>query len=92
LLLKNNQAAINGIRSAGARQLILAPGNGFTGGHAWTQFSGAAGDAPSSDFLNKLVDPVKNTAMDIHEVRASLDVSHFFLLTSAVVFGLVSIS
>ncbi|KAJ7929600.1 endoglucanase 1 [Mycena leptocephala] len=42
-------------------------GNGFTGGHAWTQFTGAAGDAPSSDFLNKLVDPVKNTAMDIHE-------------------------
>ncbi|KAJ6531396.1 endoglucanase 1 [Mycena vulgaris] len=67
LLLKNNQAAINGIRAAGALQLILAPGNGFTGGHAWTQFSGAAGDAPSSDFMNKLVDPIKNTAMDIHE-------------------------
>lgn len=66
LLLENNQAAINGIRSAGARQLILAPGNGFTGGHAWTQTTGA-GDAPSSEFMNKLSDPIRNTAMDVHE-------------------------
>ncbi|KAJ7776089.1 endoglucanase 1 [Mycena olivaceomarginata] len=66
LLLKNNQAAINGIRSAGAHQLILAPGNGFTGGHSWTQVTGA-GDAPSSDFLNKLFDPIRNTAIDVHE-------------------------
>ncbi|KAJ7075923.1 endoglucanase 1 [Mycena belliarum] len=67
LLLRNNQAAINGIRSAGSKNLILAPGNGFTGGHSWTQPTGAAGDAPSSDFMNKLVDPIKNTAIDIHE-------------------------
>ncbi|KAF8998235.1 endoglucanase 1 [Cyathus striatus] len=67
LILKNNQAAIDGIRAAGARQLILAPGNGFTGGHSFTQNTGAAGDAPSSDFLNKMVDPLKNTAIDIHE-------------------------
>ncbi|TFK32448.1 endoglucanase 1 [Crucibulum laeve] len=67
LILKNNQAAINGIRSAGARQLILAPGNGFTGGHSWTQNTGAAGDLPSSQFLNKLVDPFHNTAIDVHE-------------------------
>jgi hypothetical protein len=67
LLLKNNQAAINGIRLVGAQQLILAPGNGFTGGHAWNQTTGS-GDAPSSDFLNKLVDPLHNTAIDVHEV------------------------
>ncbi|KAF9041575.1 endoglucanase 1 [Panaeolus papilionaceus] len=67
LLLKNNQAAINGIRGAGARQLILAPGNGFTGGHSWTQTTGAANDAPSSDFMNKLVDPAHNLAIDVHE-------------------------
>jgi endoglucanase len=66
LLLKNNQAAINGIRLVGAQQLILAPGNGFTGGHAWNQTTGS-GDAPSSDFLNKLVDPLHNTAIDVHE-------------------------
>ncbi|KAJ7751843.1 endoglucanase 1 [Mycena olivaceomarginata] len=50
----------------GAHQLILAPGNGFTGGHSWTQVTGA-GDAPSSDFLNKLFDPIRNTAIDVHE-------------------------
>ncbi|PFH48300.1 glycoside hydrolase family 5 protein [Amanita thiersii Skay4041] len=66
LVLANNQAAINGIRSAGARQLILAPGNGFTGGHSWTQTTGS-GDAPSSDFMNQLVDPLGNTAIDVHE-------------------------
>ncbi|PPR05071.1 hypothetical protein CVT24_010258 [Panaeolus cyanescens] len=67
LVLKNNQAAINGIRAAGARQLILAPGNGFTGGHSWTQTTGAGNNAPSSDFLNKMVDPAHNLAIDVHE-------------------------
>ncbi|KAL5525491.1 hypothetical protein ACEPAG_6827 [Sanghuangporus baumii] len=69
LILQNNQAAIDGIRSTGAQQLILAPGNGFTGGHSWTQTTGANGDAPSSDFMNQLVDPLNNTAIDIHEVN-----------------------
>ncbi|KAJ3566266.1 hypothetical protein NP233_g7107 [Leucocoprinus birnbaumii] len=66
LILANDQAAIDGIREAGAAQLILAPGNGFTGGHSWTQVTGN-GAAPSSEFMNKLVDPLKNTAIDIHE-------------------------
>ncbi|KIJ53793.1 glycoside hydrolase family 5 protein [Sphaerobolus stellatus SS14] len=67
LLLLNNQVAINAIRAVGAKQLILAPGNGFTGGHAWNQTTGSANDAPSSDFLFKLVDPFSNTAIDVHE-------------------------
>ncbi|KAK7052626.1 glycoside hydrolase family 5 protein [Favolaschia claudopus] len=75
LILKNNQAAIDGIRGAGAPQLILAPGNGFTGGHAWTQTTGN-GDAPSSDFMNMLVDPLNNTAIDIHEVHEDFSGSH----------------
>jgi endoglucanase len=65
LVLKNDQAAIDGIRSVGAPQLIIAPGNGYTGGHSWLQAS--QGDAPSSDYLYKLRDPLKNTAIDIHE-------------------------
>jgi len=73
LVLKNDQAAIDGIRAAGATQLILAPGNGFTGGHSWTQVTGN-GAAPSSDFMNQLVDPLENTAIDIHEVRIILTV------------------
>ncbi|KAH7879311.1 endoglucanase 1 [Lentinula edodes] len=66
LILQNDQAAINGIRSTGATQLILAPGNGFTGGHSWTQVTGA-NDDPSSEWLNQIVDPLNNTAIDIHE-------------------------
>ncbi len=31
LVLQNDQAAIDGIRASGAQQLILAPGNGYTG-------------------------------------------------------------
>ena len=65
LVLKNDQAAINGIRNSGAKQLIIAPGNGYTGGHVWTTRS--QGDAPSADYLYKLHDPINNTAIDIHE-------------------------
>jgi len=65
LVLSNDQIAINSIRSAGAAQLILAPGNGYTGGHSWNQ--SAAGDAPNSEYLYKLFDPLFNTAIDIHE-------------------------
>lgn len=65
LLLKNDQAAINGIRASGAKQLIIAPGNGYTGGHSWLQ--DAEGDAPSSEYLHLIRDPINNTAIDIHE-------------------------
>ena len=70
LILENDQAAINGIRSTGATQLILAPGNGFTGGHSWTQVTGE-NDDPSSEWLFMLVDPLNNTAIDIHEYLGS---------------------
>jgi endoglucanase len=65
LVLADDQAAIDGIRASGAQQLIIAPGNGYTGGHAWNQSS--QGDEPSSDYLYRLVDPLNNTAIDIHE-------------------------
>lgn len=65
LVLVNDQAVIEGIRRSGARQQILAPGNGYTGGCAWLQSS--QGDEPSGDYLNKIHDPIENTAIDIHE-------------------------
>ncbi|TVY27073.1 Endoglucanase [Lachnellula hyalina] len=66
LILANDQAAINAIRAAGANQLIIAPGNGYTGGHSWTQ--DYAGNSPaSSAVLGNLTDPANNTAFDIHE-------------------------
>ena len=67
LVLANDQAAIDGIRAAGAEQLILAPGNGYTGGHSWNQTTGTNGDAPSADYLYQLTDPLNNTAIDVHE-------------------------
>ncbi|KAK1223102.1 hypothetical protein PQX77_014030 [Marasmius sp. AFHP31] len=62
LVLANNQAAIDGIRSTGAEQLILAPGNAFTGGHSWTE-----GSDPSSALIHEFVDPLNNTGIDVHE-------------------------
>jgi endoglucanase len=61
LVIQNNQAAIDAIRKAGANQLILAPGNSWTGGHSWTE-----GSDPSTQ-LTKLKDPQNNTGFDIHE-------------------------
>lgn len=63
LLLDNLQAAVDAIRAAGATNLILAPGNSWSGGHSWTE----GGSEASSEWLHKLVDPANNTAMDIHE-------------------------
>ncbi|KAL0063352.1 hypothetical protein AAF712_009747 [Marasmius tenuissimus] len=63
LVLANNQAAIDGIRSTGAEQLILAPGNAFTGGHSWTE-----GSDPSSALIHEFVDPLNNTGIDVHEM------------------------
>ncbi|CAE7084026.1 unnamed protein product [Rhizoctonia solani] len=65
LVLQNDQAAIDGIRAAGAKQLILAPGNGYTGGHSWLESS--QGNEPSGDYLYKLSDPLNNTAIEVHE-------------------------
>lgn len=68
LILANDQAVVNAIRSVNATQLILAPGNGYTGGHSWNQTTGAANNAPSSQYLYKISDPLNNTAIEIHEV------------------------
>ena len=63
LLIKGLQAAIDGIRKTGSKQLIIAPGNSWTGGHSWTE----GGAEASSNWMQKLVDPANNTAIDIHE-------------------------
>ncbi|KAJ7650198.1 endoglucanase [Roridomyces roridus] len=55
-----NQAAINGIRSTGATQLILAEGTSWTG--AWTWVSSGNGAAFAA-----LKDPLNNTAIEMHQ-------------------------
>ena len=62
LVLANDQAAIDAIRNAGAKQLIIAPGNSWTGGHSWME-----GSDPSGATMYKIKDPLNNTAFDIHE-------------------------
>ncbi|KAH7087288.1 cellulase-domain-containing protein [Auriculariales sp. MPI-PUGE-AT-0066] len=62
LVLANNQAAVNGLRAAGANQLFLLAGNAWTGGHSWTE-----GADPSSAYMHKLVDPAHNWAVEVHE-------------------------
>lgn len=44
---------------------ILAPGNGYTGGHSWTQ--DYTGNSPaSSTVMYKIKDPLNNTGKHVH--------------------------
>jgi endoglucanase len=66
LVFDNNQAAVDAIRATGATNLILVPGNNWSGGHSWTQNWG--GDLlPNSEFMGKINDPADNWVLDIHE-------------------------
>lgn len=53
------QAAINGIRSTGATNLITVPGNDWTGAHSWM-----AGDATS---MANITDPLNNFMFEMHQ-------------------------
>jgi endoglucanase len=57
-------AAIVAIRDAGATNLILVPGNAWTGAHSWTQnWYGT----PNSVAMLDIVDPGNNFAFDVHQ-------------------------
>jgi len=43
LVVQLNQAAINGIRAAGAKQVINVEGNAWTGAWTWTTSKGTDG-------------------------------------------------
>jgi len=72
--------AISAIRDTGATNLILVPGNGFTGGHSWLQ-NWYAEESPNSNSIGpngyrvgsnaeemlNIVDPLNNYAFDIHQ-------------------------
>jgi endoglucanase len=69
LVLQNDQAAIDAIRQAGAQQLILVPGNGFTGAHRWlnsTCSDEALECTPNADAFMGVTDPLNNFAFDMH--------------------------
>ncbi|MFZ4689204.1 MAG: glycoside hydrolase family 5 protein [Polymorphobacter sp.] len=58
------QDAVSGIRSAGARQLILVPGAYWSGAHSWTR---KAATPSNGDALRGLRDPASNMVFDFHQ-------------------------
>jgi endoglucanase len=57
-------AAIAAIRSAGAQNLILVPGNAWTGAHSWSDnWYGT----PNASAMLGVVDPGDNYAYDVHQ-------------------------
>ncbi|MBE7248115.1 MAG: glycoside hydrolase family 5 protein [Actinomycetospora chiangmaiensis] len=57
-------AAVAAIREAGARQLVLVPGSGWTGAHSWTA------DLPTGNnaaIMLGVVDPGNNVAYEVHQ-------------------------
>lgn len=62
--LAGANAAIAAIRSAGAHNLILVPGNGWSGAHSWT--SNWYG-TPNSTVMKGVVDSLNNYAYEVHQ-------------------------
>ncbi|OLN83754.1 Endoglucanase gh5-1-like protein 2 [Colletotrichum chlorophyti] len=58
LVLKLNQAAIDGIRATGSTQWIWAEGNSWTGAHSWTDVN---------DNMKGLTDPLDKTVYEMHQ-------------------------
>lgn len=57
-------AAIVAVRAANADNLILVPGNGFTGAHSWElNFYGT----PNADVMVNIVDSGNNFAFEVHQ-------------------------
>ncbi|HJS07622.1 MAG TPA: glycoside hydrolase family 5 protein [Pirellulales bacterium] len=62
--LQAANAAIAAIRQAGARNLILVPGNGWTGAHSW--MSRGYG-TPNAEVMLGVVDPANHYAYEVHQ-------------------------
>ena len=60
-----DQAAIDAIRAAGARQLILASGVGWDGAHNFV--SGSSDGPPNAPALSALHDPSGHLAIELHQ-------------------------
>jgi endoglucanase len=62
--LEAANAAIAEIRRQGARNLVLVPGNGWTGAHSW--FASGYGTANAKVMLG-VTDPANNYAYEVHQ-------------------------
>lgn len=64
LWLDNANAAISAIRAVGAQNLILVPGNAYTGAHSWNHdWYGT----PNGEVMQDIIDPGNNYAFDVHQ-------------------------
>jgi endoglucanase len=64
LWLDNANAALAAIRSTGASNLVLVPGNAYTGAHSWdADWYGS----PNSEVMQGVVDPGNNFAYEAHQ-------------------------
>ena len=71
LVLNLNQAAINGIRAAGATsQYIFVEGNGYTGAYSWNT---------TNDNLKALTDPQNMLIYEMHQYLVGWLHSHYML-------------
>lgn len=59
-------SAIGAIRDAGAENLLLVPGNYFTGAHSWVN-NFVDGSTPNAQVMDGVVDPLDNFAFDMHQ-------------------------
>lgn len=64
LWLKDANAAISAIRQTGASNLILVPGNAWSGAHSWQQdWYGTS----NSEVMLDISDPADNLAFEVHQ-------------------------
>ncbi len=64
LWLKDANAAIAAIRDTGATNLVLVPGNAYTGAHSWNDdWYGT----PNAQVMLGVVDPGNNMAYEVHQ-------------------------
>lgn len=64
VVLEASQLALDGVREAGAKQLILVSGNGYSGVHSWTN---AYYGTPNAEVMGAIVDPENNFAFEMHQ-------------------------
>jgi len=62
--LRAANAALRAIRATGAENLVLVPGNGWSGAHSW--FSSSYG-TPNSAVMTGIEDPLGNVAVEVHQ-------------------------
>lgn len=58
------KAAVDAIRAAGAKQLVLVPGTRWSGAHAWLAKDGRLSNAEA---LGEFQDPANNFAFEVHQ-------------------------